>query len=138
MANPLSPSLTALLGLAAVAGYQNRDKISDFVKGLTGGGAAAAAPAAAQQIPGGLSGALGGLISHMQANGAGNVASSWVGTGANLPINGAQLSQVLGPDLVNKISASTGLSADQLVAQLSAVLPQIVDHLTPKGQLPHA
>ena len=137
MANSISPSLTALLGLAAVAGYENRSKISDFVKGLTGGGTTAAA-APAQAIPGGLAGALGGLVSHMQGNGAGNIANSWVGTGANLPINGAQLSQVLGPDLVNKISASTGLSPDQLVSQLSAILPQLVDHLTPQGQMPHA
>lgn len=133
MANSISPSLTALLGLAAVAGWQNRDKIADFAKGLTGGGVVGA-PAAA--IPGGLAGALGGLVSHMQSNGVGDVANSWVGTGANLPINGAQLSQVLGPDMVNKISASTGLSPDQLVAQLSAVLPQLVNHLTPSGQLP--
>ena len=130
-----STALTALLGLAAVAGYENRGKIADFVKGLTGGGAAAVP---AQAIPGGLAGALGGLVSHMQGNGAGNIANSWVGTGANLPINGLQLSQVLGPDLVNKISAATGLSPDQLVTQLSAVLPQIVDHLTPQGQLPKA
>ena len=131
------PSLGALLGLVAVAGYQNRDKISDFVKGLSGGGGASATPAAAQ-IPGGLTGALGGLVSHMQANGAGAAANSWVGTGANLPITGAQLSQALGPDLVNKISASTGMTPDQILAQLSQVLPQVVDHLTPKGQLPHA
>jgi len=130
------PSLGALLGLVAVAGYQNRDKISDFVKGLSGGGASAT-PATAQ-IPGGLTGALGGLVSHMQANGAGAAANSWVGTGANLPISGAQLSQMLGPDLMNKITASTGLSADQITSQLSAVLPQIVDHLTPNGQLPKA
>ena len=132
MASSISPSLTALLGLAAVAGWQNRDKISSFVTGLTGSGAAA--PAAA--IPGGLAGALGGLVSHMQSNGAGDIANSWVGTGTNLPINGAQLSQILGPDMVNKISASTGLSPDQLVTQLSAVLPQLVNHLTPNGQLP--
>ena len=131
------PSLGALLGLAAVAGYQNRDKISDFVKGLTGGGTAAPSPTAAA-IPGGLAGALGGLVSHMQANGGGDIAKSWVGTGANLPINGAQLTQILGPDLVNKISASTGLSPDQLVTQLSAVLPQLIDKLTPQGHLPHA
>ena len=138
MANSISPSLTALLGLAAVAGYQNRDKISEFVKGLTGHGTAAAAPSAVQQIPGGIAGALGGLVSHMQANGAGNVANSWVGTGANLPISGAQLSQILGPDLMTKITASTGMSADQITSQLSAVLPEIVNHLTPNGQLPKA
>jgi uncharacterized protein YidB (DUF937 family) len=132
------PSLGALLGLVAVAGYQNRDKISDFVKGLGVGGAAApAAPSpAAAAIPGGIAGALGGLINHMQANGGGEVAKSWVGTGANLPVNGAQLSQILGPDLVSKISASTGMTPDQILTQLSAVLPQVVDKLTPQGQLP--
>ncbi len=134
MANSNMPSLTALLGLVAVAGYQNRDKISSFVEGLTGGGAAA--PAA--QIPGGIAGALGGLVSHMQANGAGAAANSWVSTGANQPINGSQLSQALGPDLVSKIAASTGMSPDQILAQLSTVLPQVVDGLTPKGQMPHA
>ncbi|MDE2385422.1 MAG: DUF937 domain-containing protein [Alphaproteobacteria bacterium] len=128
--------MAALLGLVAVAGYQNRDKIASFVQGLTGG-AAAPSPAAAA-IPGGLAGALGGLVSHMQANGAADVAQSWVGTGANQPISGAQLSQVLGPDLVNKISASTGLTPDQIMQQLSAVLPQVVDHMTPQGQMPRA
>ncbi len=131
MANNM-PSLTALLGLVAVAGYQNRDKISDFVKGLSGG---AASPAAAA-VPGGIGGALGGLVSHFQNNGMGDVAKSWVGTGANMPINGAQLSQVLGPDMVAKIAASTGMTPDQILAQLSTVLPQVVDHLTPGGQMP--
>ncbi len=134
MANNM-PSLTALLGLVAVAGYQNRDKISDFVKGLTGGGTAS--PAAAE-IPGGIGGALGGLVSQFQNKGMGDMAKSWVGTGANLPIDGAQLSQVLGPDLVAKIAASTGMSPDQILAQLSHVLPQVVDHLTPGGQMPRA
>lgn len=134
MANNM-PSLTALLGLVAVAGFQNRDKISDFVKGLTGG--AAASPAAAA-VPGGIGGALGGLLNHFQNNGMGDVANSWVGTGANMPINGAQLSQVLGPDMVAKIAATTGMSPDQILAQLSQVLPQVVDHLTPGGQLPRA
>ncbi len=135
MANNM-PSLTALLGLVAVAGYQNRDKISDFVKGLTGGGAAASPAAAA--IPGGIGGALGGLLNHFQTNGMGDVAKSWVGTGTNMPIDGAQLSQVLGPDMVAKIAASTGMSPDQILAQLSQVLPQVVDHLTPGGQMPRA
>ena len=134
MANNM-PSLTALLGLVAVAGFQNRDKISDFVKGLTGG--AAAVPAAAA-VPGGIGGALGGLLNHFQNNGMGDVANSWVGTGANMPINGAQLSQVLGPDMVAKIAATTGMSPDQILAQLSQVLPQVVDHLTPGGQMPRA
>ena len=133
MANTNMPSMAALLGLVAVAGYQNRDKISSFVQGLTGG--ATASPAAAA-IPGGITGALGGLISHLQANGAGSAANSWVGTGENMPIDSGQLTQALGPDLVNKISASTGMTPDQIMQQLSHVLPQVVDGLTPHGKLP--
>ncbi len=133
------PSMAALLGLVAVAGWQNRDKISSFVNGLTGGGGAAAPAApASTQIPGGLAGALSGLVNHMKENGAGDIANSWVGTGQNLPVNGAQLSQILGPDLVNKISSTTGLTPDQIVSQLSTVLPQVIDHLTPQGKVSHA
>ncbi len=128
----LKPNLTALLGLVAVAGWQNRDKISDFVKGMSTGGATS--PAAA--IPGGLGGALGGLINHMQNNGAGDIANSWVGTGSNMPINNSQLGQVLGGGTLAKLAAATGLSQEQLLAQLSQVLPQVVDKLTPTGQLP--
>ena len=36
------PSMTALLGLIAVAGYQNRDKIAEMLKDFSGGGAAPA------------------------------------------------------------------------------------------------
>ena len=32
------PSMTALLGLLALAGYQNRDKLGELLKGATGGG----------------------------------------------------------------------------------------------------
>ena len=47
------PSLAALLGLVAVAGYQNRDKIGDFIKNMqhptSPGGGAAASPARPEQ-----------------------------------------------------------------------------------------
>jgi uncharacterized protein YidB (DUF937 family) len=131
------PSLTALLGLVAVAGYQNRDKISEFVKGLSGNAAkpatTAAAPAA---IPGGIGGALGGLLDQFTKNGQGDVAGSWVGTGKNAAINGGQLSQALGPDIVAMIAKQTGLSPEDLLGRLAQTLPQVVDGLTPNGKIP--
>jgi hypothetical protein len=33
------PSMTALLGMLALAGYQNRDKIAEMLEGVTTGGA---------------------------------------------------------------------------------------------------
>ena len=130
MAN--SPSLTALLGLVAIAGYANRDKISSFVQGLTTGAANNGGPISGAQVSGGLA----DLVKQFTQNGQGAAASTWVGTGANAPITASQLEQALGPDVINAITAKTGISSDQLLQQLSAVLPQVVDHLTPAGQLP--
>jgi uncharacterized protein YidB (DUF937 family) len=127
------PSLTALLGLVAVAGYQNRDKIGEFVKNLSTGGGANPTTAA---IPGGLAGALGGLVGQLQANGLGDAANSWVGKGANMAVNSGQLSQALGPDVIAAIAAKTGLSAEVISGALAQVLPQVVDGLTPNGQIP--
>jgi uncharacterized protein YidB (DUF937 family) len=129
------PSLAALLGLVAVAGYQNRDKIGEFVKNLQGG---AAAPAGAgQALPGGAAtGGLGDLIEHFRNSGLGKQADSWVSTGQNEPVDENQMGQALGPDLLDTLAQQTGLSRDELLKRLSAVLPQAVDHLTPGGNLP--
>lgn len=128
------PNLTALLGLVAVAGYANRDKIASFVQGLTGGGAAAATPGAVPSAA--VTGGLSELVSQLTKGGLGAAATSWVGTGANQPVTTTQLEQALGPDILNAIAAKTGIPSDQLVQQLSAILPQVVDHLTPTGKLP--
>jgi uncharacterized protein YidB (DUF937 family) len=132
------PSLAALLGLVAVAGYQNRDKIGEFVKNLQGGGAGAAAGgAAAQSLPGGAAtGGLGDLIEHFRNSGLGKQADSWVSTGQNEPVDETQLGQALGPDLLDTLAQQTGLSRAELVKRLSQVLPQAVDHMTPGGSLP--
>ena len=134
------PSLAALLGLVAVAGYQNRDKIGEFVKNLQGGGAAAPSlpgGAAAPSLPGGAAtGGLGDLIEHFRNSGLGKQADSWVSTGQNEPVDETQMGQALGPDLLDTLAKQTGLSRDDLLKRLSQVLPQAVDHMTPGGSLP--
>src|SRR5436190_21588380 len=55
------PSMTALLGLLAMAGYQNRDKLSELLKGATGN--TGQPTSGTQQGPlGGLLGNLGGAL----------------------------------------------------------------------------
>jgi uncharacterized protein YidB (DUF937 family) len=135
MANGM-PSLTALLGLVAVAGFQNRDKIGEFVKGLTGGSAAAPAAVPTASIPGGIAGAIGGLLEQFNKNGAGDVAGSWVGTGENTAVNGTQLQQALGPDIVAMLAKQTGMTPEDLLGRLAQTLPQVVDRLTPNGKVP--
>ena len=81
-------------------------------------------------------GGLAGLLESFQQGGLGHVFQSWVGAGQNLPITPAQLHGTLGSDLVTRITQATGLSQADVEQHLSALLPQIVDHLTPNGQLP--
>ncbi|MDO9092541.1 MAG: YidB family protein [Rubrivivax sp.] len=84
---------------------------------------------------GGLGG-LGGLISKMQRSGLGDVAASWVGTGQNQPIGADQLGQVLGGDMIEGLTRQLGMNQGDLLGQLSQMLPQVVDTLTPEGRVP--
>lgn len=81
-------------------------------------------------------GGLEGLISKFQQGGLGDVVSSWVGTGENLPISAEQLSGVLGKDTLQSLASQFGLNGGDLAGQLSSVLPGMVDKLTPDGQVP--
>jgi uncharacterized protein YidB (DUF937 family) len=85
---------------------------------------------------GGGLGGLAGLVAKMQQSGLGEVANSWVGTGQNMPIGADQLEQVLGNDTVSNMAGQLGVNHGDLLGQLSKMLPQLVDGLTPQGQIP--
>ncbi|BAB47881.1 mll0256 [Mesorhizobium japonicum MAFF 303099] len=93
-------------------------------------------PAATTASDGGLLGGLGGLLDKLKDAGHGNVADSWVGTGQNQAINANDLGAALGPQVIREIAQRTGLDEQELLKQLSAALPGIVDKLTPNGQVP--
>ena len=138
------PSLVALLGLVAVAGYQNRDKISEFVKGLANdpnsaaGGMIDMAKKAIGSSPTATSitGGLGELVDHFTKAGEGKTAESWIGKGENAPITESQMEKTLGSDLIDSLVKQTGLSREELLSRLSKTLPEAVDKLTPDGQVP--
>jgi uncharacterized protein YidB (DUF937 family) len=81
-------------------------------------------------------GGLGGLVAQFNKAGMGDVIGSWIGTGQNAPVSGDQLSQVLGGDTIANIAQQLGLSQGDAAGQLSQMLPQIIDKLTPNGQAP--
>lgn len=159
------PSMTALLGLLAVAGFQNRDKIAEML----GGGQPAGGPQGRTGMPGdqaaggafgggqqggmgGLGGLLGGLggagaggllggglnelVERFRQNGQGEVAESWVGSGPNRDIAPRDLERAVGPDVLDHLSKQTGLSRDEILSRLSRELPTAVDRYTPEGRLP--
>jgi uncharacterized protein YidB (DUF937 family) len=81
-------------------------------------------------------GGLQGLLAKLQAGGLGEAAQSWVGTGANRPVSGEQLGGALGPDLMDLVARQMGGNAQQASGTLAELLPELIDRLTPQGQLP--
>jgi uncharacterized protein YidB (DUF937 family) len=158
------PSMTALLGLLALAGYQNKDKLAELLGGASQG---ASAPASSSAAPGGLSGlaggsagglggVLGGLLGNQRSAapggflssglgemlerfhnaGHGGAAQSWVNQGPNQEIAPHHLEQAIGPDVLATLTQRTGLSRDELLSRLSKNLPHAVDQYTPDGRVP--
>jgi uncharacterized protein YidB (DUF937 family) len=133
--------MTALLGLLAIAGYQNRDKIAEMLggagKGTTGAGEQSNTGGIAgwfehfKTAMGGttagsfLSGGLGELVDRFKQSGQGEVADSWVKTGPNI-----------GPEVMENLAKQTGLSRSELAERLCRELPAAVDKYTPQGRLP--
>ena len=83
-------------------------------------------------------GGLGDLVARFQQGGMGDVVNSWVSNGANLPISAEQLQSVLGSDMVAGLAQQFGLNPADAAGQLSSILPQLIDQLTPNGSLPAA
>lgn len=84
----------------------------------------------------GEQGGLGGLVSKFEQAGMGDVIASWIGHGENAPISGGQLHNVLGDDVVSGIAQKLGMNSATLLPLLATLLPTLIDHLTPKGQVP--
>jgi uncharacterized protein YidB (DUF937 family) len=89
------------------------------------------ATALIQGHPGGLA----GLVQQFTDAGLGREANSWVGTGQNLPLSAEQLSQVFGQGTVRALGEQFNLSSESASAGLASLLPALIDHLTPKGQV---
>ena len=147
------PSMVALLGLLAVAGYKNRDKIAELLGGSKQDSAGGLADNRQQSGAGGVLGNLGGLlggasvgsvlsgglrdlVERFRQNGQGQAADSWVRSGPNQQLEPTQLEQAIGPEVLNMLSQQTGLSREELLSRLTRELPSAVDKFTPEGRLP--
>ena len=147
------PSMVALLGLLAVAGYQNRDKLGGLLNGL---GNQSSDPNASNRNSGGLgnildglggalggatagsvlSGGLGDLVDRFRQAGRGDKADSWINIGDNVPVDPSDLEVTLGDDTIAELIQKTGLSREELLDRLSRTLPDAVNSMTPQGRLP--
>ena len=102
-------------------------------------GSAALMQLALQLLAGRGQGGGGGLmdlIQQFQRAGLGSQVNSWIGTGQNMPISPEQLTQVFGRGQLEQMAASTGMDVDQVSSGLSGLLPNLIDHVTPQGEVP--
>jgi uncharacterized protein YidB (DUF937 family) len=79
---------------------------------------------------------IGGLKERFTESGLGETLQSWIGRGANMPIEPDELRRVLGSETVESIAEQLGLSAATTSDRLAQMLPFVVDKLTPNGRLP--
>jgi len=138
------PSMTALLGVLAIAGYQNREKLAEMV-GKRGGGLPDDARTrlgldASDPNAGGvgsfLRGGLGELVQRFKDSGFSDRVESWVGTGPNREVASGDLEQAIGADVLVDLEQRTGLSRAEILTRLSRDLPRAVDEFTPRGRVP--
>ena len=120
------------------------DQISGMVSSALGGGGAPAGDAPGGDVQAqvmsvlqqhGIDG-MSGVMQQFEQSGMGAHVASWIGNGQNLPISADQLHQVLGSEAIAGLAQRLGLSHGDVAAQLSQLLPQAVDKITPQGALP--
>lgn len=105
----------------------------DLVALLGGGGSAPLMGPLIGMLSGG---GLAKLLGNMKFLGFAQHADSWVGNGPNQSITPDQAKQIVGDTQVQQLASQSGLSADQVSSQLSTMLPNLVNHVTPNGSVP--
>jgi uncharacterized protein YidB (DUF937 family) len=111
------------------------DLESKALSGVLGGSSSPLAAGLLQMInnhPGGLP----ALLQSFHDKGLGDIVSSWVGTGQNLPISAEQVQQVFGNDQLKALAAKAGITSGVAGSSLAQLLPVLIDKLTPNGQVP--
>ncbi|HEX3513550.1 MAG TPA: YidB family protein [Trebonia sp.] len=79
---------------------------------------------------------LQGIMSKLNANGMGEQVKSWIGTGQNMPVSGADIKNVVDPQQLAQMAEQRDMSPDQMADQVAQALPSVVDKATPEGQVP--
>jgi uncharacterized protein YidB (DUF937 family) len=137
---PQSPSLGGGMGggLGGIIGaLASNPQLMQVLMSLLSGGQGRAGAQGGGGGGGGLGG-LGGLGAQFEQAGLGDVLGSWIGKGQNRPVSADQLGQVFGQDQLSELGAKLGMGGGELASELSQILPNLVDQMTPDGRVPEA
>ncbi|WP_432060396.1 YidB family protein [Streptomyces sp. S1] len=132
--NDLGSLLGGLLGGSGQGGSGGAGGILGSLLGALAGGQTGQG---AQSGAAGAAGSpLGGLLDLLTRSGLLDQAQSWIGTGENKSVSGAQIAQALPDDTLRKVADDAGVSTEEAADRIARSLPQAVDKLTPDGSLP--
>ena len=115
------------------------DLVKGFAQRFLGGGKGTENPLldiALNLLTNPQTGGLNGMVETFKNKGLGDIMSSWVSTGQNLPISPGQILQALGGDQVQQFAGQLGASKEDVSRNLASLLPGLIDKLTPNGKLP--
>ena len=119
---------------------QSQDPLSSILGGLTGGSGTTSGSGGNILLQLALTmlqqnGGLEGVLGKFRQAGMGVQADSWVSTGQNMDVSPDQLQQVFGSGALNDIASQLGMSQNQAGSVMSQMLPELVNQLTPQGQV---
>ena len=112
------------------------DQVVGALAGGEFGGGSNLLQAVLQLVNNPQTGGLEGMIRSFQQGGLGDIVNCWVANGQNLPVSGAQIESVLGGSALQDLAAQLGVSPQQASGSLADVLPQLIDRMTPNGEVP--
>lgn len=124
----------AALGILA---YKNRDKLGEIIRGGLRADPTNLQGGLLDRVAEGTAGTpLGELLDRLRSTGAGQKVDSWIRQGPNEPLEEREVESAIDDETLSSLSRQTGLSKEELVARLSRSLPDVVDELSPNGELP--
>ena len=112
------------------------DQVAGALAGGQTGGSNVLLETVMQMLNNPKTGGLQGLIQSFQEGGLGEIVNSWVSTGQNLPISAEQIQGMLGNSSLGNLVSQLGMNPEQASGSLATMLPQLIDSMTPNGQVP--
>ncbi|MFI8363787.1 YidB family protein [Streptomyces sp. JL4002] len=131
--NDLGSLLGGLLG-GGQGGSGGGNILGALLGSLMGGAGGAQGAGGAGASNGGNP--LGGLLDMLTKSGLADQAQSWIGTGDNKPVSGAQIAEALPDQTLQQVAEQAGVTPQAAADQIAQTLPTAVDKLSPQGQLP--
>lgn len=98
--------------------------LGDILGGLIGGAG------------GGILGGLGGLLGGLRNQGMEHKVDSWVRPGPNQSVSADELSRAFDPKDIDAAAQQAGTDRGGLMQEVSRILPDLVDRMTPQGRMP--